>query len=126
LLGALERRYAVERLLAFAVQSVVDCSRLLVSLEDWRQARDERDALFLLAERQVIDADLAGRLTRAKGFRNVLVHEYVEVDPDFGSSAPSVGPRRSMGLCTSARRLGETTLIETAASQVRSRLARGD
>ena len=63
-----------------SVQSVTDCSRLLVSQNDWRGLRDERDAFAILAERRVIPSNLADRLTRAKAFRNVLVHDYVEID----------------------------------------------
>lgn len=79
----LEKRLAVERLLELSIQSIVDCSRLLVALEDWRRLRDERDALLILAEGGVIPLDLAERLLKAKGFRNVLVHEYVEIDPEL-------------------------------------------
>lgn len=81
LVGNPEKKFAVERLMQTAIESVIDCSRLLVLIEDWRKLRDERDALIVLAERSVIAEDLCERLLRAKGFRNVLVHEYVEVDP---------------------------------------------
>ena len=37
-------------------------------------------AFAVLADRGLIDAALAQRLQRAVGFRNVLVHEYAEVD----------------------------------------------
>jgi uncharacterized protein YutE (UPF0331/DUF86 family) len=83
LLGTLERRFAVERMLELSIQSVIDVSRLLVALEDWRPPRDERDALLLLAERKVLSVELAERLLKAKGFRNVLVHDYVAIDPDL-------------------------------------------
>ena len=81
LTGTPEKKFAVERLMQTAIESVIDCSRLLVLIEEWRKLRDERDALIVLAEHAVIADDLCERLQRAKGFRNVLVHEYVEVDP---------------------------------------------
>ncbi len=81
LIGNPEKKFSVERLMQTAIESVIDCSRLLVLIQDWRRLRDERDALIVLAERSVIAEDLCERLLRAKGFRNVLVHEYVEVDP---------------------------------------------
>ena len=80
ILGNEDRRLAVERLLELSVQSVTDCSRLLVSQQDWRGLRDERDAFAVLAERRVIPSSLADRLVCAKAFRNVLVHDYVEID----------------------------------------------
>lgn len=79
----LSKKFALERLLQIAVESVTDCARLLVAIEDWRRLRDERDAWVILAEQNVITKDLAEKITKAKGFRNILVHEYVEVDPDL-------------------------------------------
>lgn len=76
-----EKRYIVERLLEISIQSILDCSRMLVTLEDWRGARDDREALLILVDRAVISVALAKRLLQAKGFRNILVHEYAEVDP---------------------------------------------
>ncbi len=73
----------MEWLLELSIQSVIDVSRLLVTLEDWRGIRDERDALLVLAERGVIGGDLAAHLLRAKSFRNVLVHDYVAIDPEL-------------------------------------------
>ena len=81
LLGNPEKKFAVERLMQTAIESVIDCSRLLVLIKDWRKLRDEREALIVLAEHSVIAEDLSERLLRAKGFRNILIHEYVEVDP---------------------------------------------
>ena len=80
-LANIEKKFAIERLLQTAIESVIDCSRLLVLMEEWRKLREEKDALLILAEKSVIAEDLSERLLRAKGFRNVLVHEYVEVDP---------------------------------------------
>jgi len=36
--------------------------------------------MILLAEHRVLDADLAGRVRQAVGFRNILVHDYIDVD----------------------------------------------
>ena len=86
LLVATEKRLAVERLLEISIQSIIDCSRLLITLEDWRGIRDERDALLILADKGIIKDELAEKLLKAKGFRNVLVHEYVEIDPELLAS----------------------------------------
>lgn len=83
ILNDLEKHLAVERLLELCIQSVIDCSRLMVIVEDWRPARDDRDALDILVERGVLTRSLADRLLRAKAFRNILVHEYVEIDYDL-------------------------------------------
>jgi uncharacterized protein YutE (UPF0331/DUF86 family) len=38
------------------------------------------DAFRMLAEHGVVDAELADRLARAAGFRNVVVHAYADLD----------------------------------------------
>jgi uncharacterized protein YutE (UPF0331/DUF86 family) len=43
---------------------------------------DSAGAVFpLLAERGILDRDLAERLRRMVGFRNLAVHDYQEIDP---------------------------------------------
>lgn len=41
------------------------------------------DAVRLLGRSGVVPSDLADRVARAVGFRDVLVHEYAEVDDDI-------------------------------------------
>jgi len=36
--------------------------------------------MSVLAEHRVLDADLAGRVHRAVGFRDILVHDDIDVD----------------------------------------------
>lgn len=72
----------MERLLQTAIESVIDSSRLIVALEDLRRPRDERDALIILEERGLLPEALGHRLLQAKSFRNILVHEYVDIDPE--------------------------------------------
>jgi uncharacterized protein YutE (UPF0331/DUF86 family) len=43
---------------------------------------DEIRVLRVLGAHRVLPVELAARLARAVGFRNVLVHEYVDVDDD--------------------------------------------
>lgn len=43
---------------------------------------DERRVRRLLGRHGVVPVDLADAMARAVGFRNVLVHQYAEVDDD--------------------------------------------
>jgi uncharacterized protein YutE (UPF0331/DUF86 family) len=65
------------------VVSIEGCARIahhiLVS-EGWSAPESNADAFGELAEHGVVDVDVSARLARAAGFRNVLVHEYVDVD----------------------------------------------
>lgn len=45
-------------------------------------ARDQRDSFARLADRRVLDDDLAQRLMALAGLRNRLVHFYDEIDDD--------------------------------------------
>jgi uncharacterized protein YutE (UPF0331/DUF86 family) len=81
LLRNLERRLAIERLLEIAIQAMIDSSRMLVAAERWQWGNDSRDSLELLVEHRVLDGVLGKRLQKAKAFRNILVHEYVDIDP---------------------------------------------
>lgn len=65
-----------------ALEAVLDVTHHLLASELWGPAESSADAVRLLARHGVIEADLAERLARATGFRNVLVHGYAEVDDD--------------------------------------------
>lgn len=63
-----------------AIEAGVDVAQHVCASEGWGPPRDNGDAIRLLGAHGVLPADLADRLRRAVGFRNVLVHDYVEVD----------------------------------------------
>ncbi len=63
-----------------AIEAGVDVAQHVCASEGWGPPRDNGDAVGLLGVHGVLSADLADRLRRAVGFRNVLVHDYVEVD----------------------------------------------
>jgi uncharacterized protein YutE (UPF0331/DUF86 family) len=46
----------------------------------WGPPQDNADAFALLGRHHVLDEEIADRMRRAAGFRNLLVHEYVAVD----------------------------------------------
>ncbi len=48
------------------------------------------DALRLLGRNGVIESKLGEAIARAMGFRNVLVHEYAEVDDSVVVANPTV------------------------------------
>ena len=65
-----------------AIEACVDVAQHLCAAQGWGPPRDNGDAFALLGRHGVLEPELAGRMRRAAGFRNVLVHEYVEVDDD--------------------------------------------
>lgn len=71
---------AVERWLQVAIECCIDIAHHVVAGEGWTPPPTGRAAFLTLAAHGRLDADLAQRLGGAVGLRNVLVHDYVEVD----------------------------------------------
>jgi uncharacterized protein YutE (UPF0331/DUF86 family) len=63
-----------------AIEACVDVAQHICAAEGWGPPADNGDAIRLLAKHGVLPTGLADSVRRAVGFRNVLVHEYVEVD----------------------------------------------
>lgn len=74
-------RWEVERGLELVCNCVLDVTNHLVSALRLGVARDQTEALRLLATRpDIVPPDLIARLNGLPGFRNVLAHEYLTID----------------------------------------------
>jgi uncharacterized protein YutE (UPF0331/DUF86 family) len=71
---------AVERWVQIAVESCIDIAYHIVAERGWTPPDAARAAFTTLAAHGMISVELAERLGRAAGLRNILVHEYVRVD----------------------------------------------
>ncbi|OGA96955.1 MAG: hypothetical protein A3G27_02200 [Betaproteobacteria bacterium RIFCSPLOWO2_12_FULL_66_14] len=72
-------RWTVERGLQLCAQSVLDVATH-ISAASGLDAPDYATAIDRLAELGVVPAEFATRLRPLAGFRNVLVHGYLQVD----------------------------------------------
>jgi uncharacterized protein YutE (UPF0331/DUF86 family) len=70
----------VKYLFVTTIEGCVDVAQHVASSERYRAPDSNADAVRLLGAHGVIDNDLASDLGRAVGFRNVLVHQYAQVD----------------------------------------------
>jgi uncharacterized protein YutE (UPF0331/DUF86 family) len=75
-------RAAVERHLQLALQSAIDAAAHVVAEDFPESPSTYREVFELLARHGVLDEGLASRLGRAAGLRNLLVHGYLELDPE--------------------------------------------
>lgn len=73
-------RYAVERILGQLVAFAVSINSHIGATELGDAPRDYRESFDLLESAGIVPSELAGRLHRSVGLRNVLTHEYVCVD----------------------------------------------
>ena len=72
--------HLAERYLHLASESVLDIAHHVISEQGFRQSQSYKDAIEVLHEERLIDRDLADRLKSWMGFRNILVHLYLEID----------------------------------------------
>ncbi len=63
-----------------AIEACIDVAQHICATEGWGPPADNGDAVRLLGEHGVLTTELAISIRRAVGFRNVLVHDYIEVD----------------------------------------------
>ena len=76
-----------ERFLHLASESVLDMAQHVISDMGYRQPNDYKDSMEVLREEGILDDDLAERLKGWMGFRNVLVHFYLEIDHNLSYDA---------------------------------------
>jgi uncharacterized protein YutE (UPF0331/DUF86 family) len=77
-----DRLAALKYLFVTAIEGCIDSAQHLCASEGWGRPTSNADAVLELGRRGVLDPDLAASVARAVGFRNVLVHGYIEVDDD--------------------------------------------
>ena len=66
-----------------AIEACIDVAQHICSAAGWGPPADNGDAMRLLGSHDVLTPDMADALRKAVGFRNVLVHEYVQVSDDI-------------------------------------------
>ena len=76
----IEKRRACERLLQVSIECVIDICGLLVTGLRLGLPAEEDDLFEKLEQAGIITSLRKQSLKKMKGFRNILVHEYGEVD----------------------------------------------
>lgn len=75
-----DRLAALKYVFITAIEGCLNVAQHLCASEGWGPPVSNADALRLLGGHNVVGVPLAESMARAVGFRNVLVHGYVEVD----------------------------------------------
>ncbi len=79
-LGDQESQLSVERALQLAIQIVIDIASHILATTSNVTPQDYSDAIIKLAQVGVIPTTFASKIAPMPRFRNVLVHEYVDID----------------------------------------------
>ena len=69
-----------ERYLQLAIQCVLDISNHIVADLRLNLPADNKELFEILAAQKILSKALSVKLTSMAGFRNILVHEYLEID----------------------------------------------
>lgn len=70
----------VERLFELACEAVLDVSRMMVSDQRYKIPEDSKGYILRLGEEGVLDAEFSKGFAGMAGFRNILVHDYLNID----------------------------------------------
>lgn len=80
LTASLQKQWAAEHGLQLAIQTLLDIgSHILVEAGE-RGIDNYTDVIKLLGEKDVLPVEFANSIKSMAGLRNILVHEYTEVD----------------------------------------------
>lgn len=76
-------RGAVERYLYLEAQAVIELAEAVIAHNDFRKPTTMSEAFYILNEEKIISDKLTEKLVRMVGFRNVLAHDYEDIDYDI-------------------------------------------
>lgn len=76
------RRYT-ERTLQIAIEASLDLASHIISCHGFREPQDNKDCFQVLLENKLLSTDLAESLKRMAQFRNVVVHDYIRINPEI-------------------------------------------
>jgi len=74
---------AVQHSLQLAAQTVVDIAAHIITADFHSRVQEYREMISELGKVGVLDSDFAQQLAPIASFRNVLVHDYLLVDPEI-------------------------------------------
>jgi uncharacterized protein YutE (UPF0331/DUF86 family) len=77
-----EPGYAVQKSLEIAIESSLDIARELLAEHELSQPDQNRDVFRHLADSDIIPVRRVATYEEIASFRNVLVHEYIDVDTE--------------------------------------------
>lgn len=79
-LKSLVTKAACERYFEKIVEAMVDLSFMIIKHKKLKMPDDDNGVFKFLAQEEIISEELALKLRKAKGMRNIIVHEYGEID----------------------------------------------
>jgi uncharacterized protein YutE (UPF0331/DUF86 family) len=79
-LGDLDRQDVVSFNLHLAVENCIDIAAHIISENDWGVPGSASEMFYILESKGILAPELAERMIKAVGLRNLIVHEYGNID----------------------------------------------
>ncbi|MFH1245980.1 MAG: DUF86 domain-containing protein [Candidatus Omnitrophota bacterium] len=76
----IEKKRGCERLLQLAIECNIDICKIIVSGLRLGLPYEENDLFVKLRKNKIVDENMFNKLKQMRALRNILVHEYAEVD----------------------------------------------
>ncbi|MBD3262807.1 DUF86 domain-containing protein [Candidatus Woesearchaeota archaeon] len=73
-------RAICERYFEKIIEAVVDLAFIIIKENGFKSPEDDKKAFDILTEEKIISKNLAENLKDAKGMRNIIAHEYGQID----------------------------------------------
>lgn len=70
-----------ERCLEVSIQALLDICLYIIANNNWPKPKDNQEAVGIIARYKILPEEFAKRIIPMAGLRNILVHEYLKVDP---------------------------------------------
>ena len=77
------KKAACERYFEKIIEAVIDLGFLIVKSKSLEKPEDDGDLFNILEENNIINSKLAKRLKEAKGMKNIISHQYGEVNDEL-------------------------------------------
>jgi len=71
------------------IQACIDIANIIISLQGWKLPASYKEAFSILAEKKVINKEMAEIMMKMCGFRNIAVHDYQQITPPIMKSVLS-------------------------------------
>jgi len=82
-LGNLIIRRACEKTIEVAIKSLIDVAAMIVSAQKLGLPTSEENIFDKLIENNILTKGLSESLKDMKGFRNILIHRYINIDDEI-------------------------------------------
>ena len=79
----LRDKAASERYFEKIIENIIELAILIIKEKDLETPEDEDNCIKILSKNNLIPENLADKLIEAKGMRNIIVHQYGEIDDEI-------------------------------------------